>query len=286
MKQYKISVVIPVYNEADYLRECLESLDNQNYPAYEVIVVDNNSTDDSCKIVQEFPFVKLIREQKQGLVYARSRGYDQAQGEIIARTDADSRLPADWLNKINQAFNHYPDLAALSGSASYSDFYLFAKFARKLDLVIRKYLANKLTGYVFLFGANMAIRKTAWLKVRYQVCCLAGYHEDLDIAIHLQERNLKVKYIADLSADVSCRRIKTSFWQFLKYCLASPRTYKYHQLKNRKYMYLPIVLIVALFPLGYLIYASYNPKLKRLSVMFLLANFRLKQRIDPTILTD
>lgn len=284
MKKYKISVVIPVYNEADYLRECLDSLAKQTYLAYEVIVVDNNSSDDSPAIANEYAFVNLVHEKRQGLVYARTTGYDLSSGEIIARIDADSRVPTDWLASINQAFNDQPELSALSGSAYYKDFYIFSGLARKLDLIFRAYLARNLSDHLFLYGANMALTKQAWLDVKKKLCQRSGFHEDLDLAIHLQDINCLVKYVPSLVVVVSARRIKTSYWQFIKYCLASPRTYRYHQLGSRKYMYFPIIVVVSIFPLGYIVYSGYNPKSDRFSLAYLFNNWRVKSRVDPTTL--
>src|SRR4051812_9489646 len=96
----KISIVIPVYNEAQNLDACLRAIARQTTAAYEVIVVDNNSTDGSLAVAQTFPFVTVITERRQGIVHARDRGYNAARGDIIARIDADSLLPKDWLEHI------------------------------------------------------------------------------------------------------------------------------------------------------------------------------------------
>ena len=71
---------------------------------YEIIMVDNNSTDDSAEIVRQYPRVKLISEGKQGTYTTRNRGLKETKGEIIAFTDPDCVAFSDWLQKIAEVF--------------------------------------------------------------------------------------------------------------------------------------------------------------------------------------
>jgi len=85
-----ISVVIPAHNAAHFIKETLDSALAQTYPAVEVIVVDDDSTDETAEIVQAYgKQIKLLRQQKQGAAAARNLGIRQAQGEYIAFLDAD-----------------------------------------------------------------------------------------------------------------------------------------------------------------------------------------------------
>lgn len=85
-----ISVVIPCYNGAKYLRETLESALAQTHPPLEVLVVDDGSTDDSAVIAESFgPPVRVIRQPNQGESVARNRGIEESQGEWVALLDAD-----------------------------------------------------------------------------------------------------------------------------------------------------------------------------------------------------
>lgn len=94
----KISVVIATYNGARTLQTCLESLKRINYPNYEVIVVNDGSTDATAEIVGKFPEFKLITHDiNQGLSAARNTGFKASQGEIIAYTDDDCRVDEYWL---------------------------------------------------------------------------------------------------------------------------------------------------------------------------------------------
>jgi glycosyltransferase involved in cell wall biosynthesis len=94
----KVSVVVASYNGERTLELCLESLKGLNYPDYEVILVDDGSTDQTSEICQRFPTVRYIRHEKNmGLSVARNTGINASQGEIIAFTDSDCRADQDWL---------------------------------------------------------------------------------------------------------------------------------------------------------------------------------------------
>ena len=243
---YKVSVVIPVYNEGDSLEACLNAIDNLSRKPYEVIVVDNNSTDHTKAVALRHD-VRLLNESKQGVVYARNRGFNAARGNLIARIDADSILPADWLDHVLADFEHDPDVVAISGPADYYDFFSIRRFANWIDRLCRRYVAGHLGSRLFLYGANMAIKKSAWNKVKAKTCIRHGMHEDLDLAIHLQEAGLKVAYDEDLVAGISSRRMGNGLRQFIGYAMASPRTYKLHSLSSRRYMYPIIALVLLLY---------------------------------------
>ncbi len=93
----KVSVVVASYNGAVTLRTCLQSLIRLNYPDYEVILVDDGSTDTTPQIAAEFPTVRNIRQNNLGLSAARNTGIAAATGEIVAFTDSDCRADEDWL---------------------------------------------------------------------------------------------------------------------------------------------------------------------------------------------
>ncbi len=97
----KVSVVVPVYNTARFLAACIEGLLDQDLdPAdYEILMVDNNSTDESVSIIERYPRVRLLHEPKQGSYAARNRGLREATGEVIAFTDSDCVPERSWLRE-------------------------------------------------------------------------------------------------------------------------------------------------------------------------------------------
>jgi glycosyltransferase involved in cell wall biosynthesis len=96
-----VSVIIPVYNDAERLRLCLRALARQTYPRgrYEVVVVDNGSDESIEPAVAEFDRASLCREEQPGSYAARNRGLSVARGEVIAFTDADCLPAPEWIER-------------------------------------------------------------------------------------------------------------------------------------------------------------------------------------------
>lgn len=98
----KVSVIIPLYNEEKYIKECLESVINQTYKNLEIIVVDDNSTDNSLKIVKEIKDkrIKVIKlKQNNGVANARNKGVEKATGDYICFLDSDDFWVKDKIKK-------------------------------------------------------------------------------------------------------------------------------------------------------------------------------------------
>jgi len=106
----KVSVIIPVYNGEKTLKECLDSVLNQTYNNYEVILVDNNSTDRTKEIIKGFQQkdkgknkkIKYLFEPKKGRGAARYKGEINARGEIILMTDSDCIVPKNWVKEMTK----------------------------------------------------------------------------------------------------------------------------------------------------------------------------------------
>src|SRR5581483_9363549 len=114
-KKLTLSIVIPVFNEEDYLEDCLISISKQSVRPDQVIVVDNNSTDLTTKIAQKFPFVTLLHEQKQHQSFAQKTGFDHANSHILGRIDGDTILPKDWVRDVKNIFKTDSSLLAITG---------------------------------------------------------------------------------------------------------------------------------------------------------------------------
>jgi len=95
----RVSITVASYNGERTLKACLDSLQKLNYPDYEVLLVDDGSTDGTAKIAAQFPAVRYLRHEKNlGLSAARNTGIAAASGEIVAFTDSDCRADEDWLH--------------------------------------------------------------------------------------------------------------------------------------------------------------------------------------------
>lgn len=103
MKDIKISVIVPVYNVKSYLKRCMESLLNQSFEGYEIILVDDGSTDGGDILCDEYAHlagVQVLHQENKGLGMARNRGLEAACGAYVAFVDADDYLGPDSLNRL------------------------------------------------------------------------------------------------------------------------------------------------------------------------------------------
>ena len=115
MKGPLVSVVVPVYNRERFLRETLESVSALDYEPFEVIVVDDGSTDGSAAIARSFPEVRYLRQENRGPGAARNAGIDVARGEFVAFVDSDDVvLPHKLSAQIGYLVDH-PDVTATLG---------------------------------------------------------------------------------------------------------------------------------------------------------------------------
>lgn len=200
----KISLVIPAYNEEKYLGACLESVRKNGIGLFEIIVVNNASSDGTEAIARTFPNVRVIQEPSKGLTKARQRGLEEARGDIIAYIDADTRMPSGWVETVTRAFEEDPRVVSVSGPYIYFDlspswrapvriYWLFASFT---------YL---LTGYMVV-GGNFAARRSALEAIGGFDRSISFYGEDTDIARRLH-RVGRVKFTMKLPMPTSARRL-------------------------------------------------------------------------------
>lgn len=221
----RISVVIPVYNEEQFIGKCLTSLQNQIIMPDEIILVDNNCTDRTIEIAKKYK-VKIVRETEQGIVHARNKGFNAAQFDIIVRTDSDAILPPDWIKKIKNNFENN-NIDAVTGTAIFIDLPFKTTLYTDFYLNLMKFLQN---GRETLNGPNLAITKKIWDKVKNKTCNNdKQVHEDVDLACHILKESGMIKRDQSLVIKVSARRIKynpVSF--FIEYPLRLIKTLRKH----------------------------------------------------------
>lgn len=125
----KYSVIIPTYNRADLLKNCLEALVNQTVAKdnYEVIVINDGSRDNTnivveafCKNNSDLNFIYIAQENK-GVSAARNRGIREAKGKIIFFTDDDCVVPKNWIETLAKCYEKYPDITGVGGWYKYSN---------------------------------------------------------------------------------------------------------------------------------------------------------------------
>lgn len=208
-----ISVVIPAFNEEKFLEKTLKSIVNQNYDNFELIVVDNNSKDETGEISRRFGS-KVLFEPRQGVVYARQTGFLNAKGEIIATTDADTILPHNWLSTISKDFKENKDLVVYGGICNLYSGSIAAKFSAYYLIYPYRYLDRFLSGGWSMAGANFAVRKDAFLKAGGFNTKIKSY-EDVELSHRLKGIG-KTKFNPSLRVETSGRRFKNGLIRGLK----------------------------------------------------------------------
>lgn len=266
-----LSVVVPAFNEENYIGACLESLLLQAEHIDEIVVVDNNSTDRTVEIVEraaaEHPIVRLVRETTPGAVHARNAGFDAATGDILGRIDADTRVESDWARAVLDFFQR-PDTAevgAVTGlSNSYDSPYRSLKgwYVRRL---VDKGILGGEKRIRNLHGANMALRKTAWERVGRSTSTDPDIHEDADLALSICDAGLEIAQLTEMRADVSPRRALTPPREFAHYLRAGVKTLERHNAMTPQHRRL--LRLHWFTHLGaYLAYRPYDPDRQRFTL--------------------
>jgi glycosyltransferase involved in cell wall biosynthesis len=184
-----ISIVIPAHNEEKYIGRTLRAVLDLDYPDFEVIVIDNASTDNTSAIAKSFPGVKVFFEKQKGTQFARERGRVESKGEIIAGIDADCIPDRDWLKNGVVYFND-PNVVAVSGPYYYYD---TGWFFRSVSLFIQRTYAitNDILQFfhhgAVLIGGNWLIRASAMEKIGGHDTSFVFYGDDTDTAKRLSK---------------------------------------------------------------------------------------------------
>jgi glycosyltransferase involved in cell wall biosynthesis len=158
----KISVIIPVYNAAETLKGCLSSIFASSYGNFEVVVVNDASTDNSAEIARNFPCKILNLTERMGPAFARDTGLTLAEGRIAAFLDSDCAAPTDWLAKINKRLSSGVDGVGGRYILPENIIFFYALFLIWWDPKNAVY--KKLRPMVSLSGGNCAFWK--WLLTK------------------------------------------------------------------------------------------------------------------------
>jgi GT2 family glycosyltransferase len=188
----RVSVVVCSFNGARTLRDCLDGISELDYPDYEVIVVDDGSTDGTSAIAGEYP-VRLITTENRGLSSARNTGLEAATGEIVAYIDDDARPDTHWLQYLVRTFGE-DEWAAVGGPnlAPATD----GRFADCVDNApggpIHVLLSDREAEHIP--GCNMAFRRSTLQEIggfdpQFRV---AG--DDVDVCWRLQAHGAKIGF--------------------------------------------------------------------------------------------
>lgn len=199
----EISIIVPVYNDAEGIKITLESLVKQNYPKekYEIIVVDNNSKDDTPEVVKEFQkryldLVKLCYEREvKGPAAARNEGIKHAKGNILCFIDADMWVDSNWLSSIKSILDNNKDIKCLG--------YKIKVMAKKNNVISRfsKFISFRTKEFVFknffIVTAALVVKKEVFEEIggfdeRLYSC------EDREFGRRCYEKGYQLYYSEDI----------------------------------------------------------------------------------------
>lgn len=204
-----VSVVIPARDDAEMLEVCLQALAQQTRLPDEIVVVDNASSDHTARVARDAG-ARVVFEPVPGIPRAASTGYDAATGELIARLDADSVPPPDWIARAVEQFEADPTLSVLTGIG---DFYGATPLVHTLGRVV--YLGGMhlaLTPYLGhppIFGSNFVMRRSVWSELADEVHrSPREIHDDLDLSLHIKPW-MRVVYDRDWRVAISARPFAT-----------------------------------------------------------------------------
>lgn len=195
-----ISIVMPVRNAQPYLAACLESILKQSYTNYELIAIDDHSTDNSLvllrKYASEFKHIKVLSNEGKGIIDALNMGYQFVSGDFITRMDADDLMPSEKLKLLYQALNKEGANHVSTGLVQYF------KEEGELGNGYQKYEAwlNGLTRTSSNFQERYkecVIPSPCWMMAKEDFERIGGfnantYPEDYDLAFRMYAGGIKV----------------------------------------------------------------------------------------------
>jgi poly-beta-1,6 N-acetyl-D-glucosamine synthase len=192
----RISLIVPAYNEEKTIRRCVESLQVLNYPNFEVVVVDDGSTDNTLEEVSHSKGIKIIHQENQGKPKALNNGIQASTGEIIVTVDADTKLDKNALGKIAERFVSNDRLGAVAGNVKVNPERKIMNAVQSVEYttginLIRK--GQSVLGCVMIVpGPIAALKREAVEKVGY--FSDDTFAEDFDITVKILKAGYRVEY--------------------------------------------------------------------------------------------
>jgi len=210
-----ISVVIPAFNEEKSIGKTLESLTCQKTTEkFEVILVDNNSTDNTIITAQNFESrinLIIVREKIKGRGAARAAGFKKARGEIILSTDADTIVPANWIDRMVTCLKSDKRYGAITGTCKFDDQPPLVNIFLNIFQPASMRLFKLVYGHYWLSGFNFGIYKKTYTKSGGFLQRLNA-QEDIDLSFKVAKIT-KIKFVANLPVTASGRRFKNGIWR-------------------------------------------------------------------------
>ncbi|MDA0810909.1 MAG: glycosyltransferase [Verrucomicrobia bacterium] len=192
----KISVIVCTFNGVRTLNDCLRWIARVDYPDFEVLVVDDGSTENVKAIVEKFSRVRYIKQKHAGLSAARNLGANKANGEILAYTDDDCMPDRDWLAHLALAFQRDPELAAVGGpnlpppAENVIQACVIAAPGAPTQVMLSDNDAEHIP------GCNLSVRRSDFEAIKGFEECYDVAGDDVDFCWRLQIRGKRIGFAA------------------------------------------------------------------------------------------
>lgn len=198
-----VSIVMLCWNRIDDVRESLSNIREQRYPALEIIVVDNGSTDGTPAMVEaDFPEAQLISLENNLGIEAYNIGFEQASGEYIVILDDDSFPAPDALERMVRRFEADPELGVVAFDVR--NYYSYDDIKNHLaaaDTGSRETQAATAKDYLMSFnGAGAGVRKDVFRRIGYYPEEFFLYNNELDTAFRIWDAGYKIEFFSDIVA--------------------------------------------------------------------------------------
>jgi glycosyltransferase involved in cell wall biosynthesis len=174
-KRDLVSVIIPCYNQAHFVREAIESVFSQTYPSFEILVVDDGSTVPLKDVLPEYSSVQITRQKNQGVSSARNAGFLKSKGEYALFLDADDRLLPKALEQGLEVLKETPGLGFVSGHVE-----LISEDGASLEIPSEPCIAKE--HYVNLLRYNYIWTPSAVIFHSEIFQAVGGFHYSLSAA--------------------------------------------------------------------------------------------------------
>ena len=196
----KVSVLMPALNAERCIGRALKSLRKQTFKDFELIVIDNGSTDNTRKIASKYAD-RVLLMKKHGLGYARNEGIREAKADIIAFTDSDCEATVDWIEQIDRFFKENPEEDVMAGetkipkSTFVGDCISSLGFPGGGHVGFAKMWKVSKKGYTKKFtGCNFSFRKSVLKKTGLFDETLVAANDDVEMSMRMIKRDIKIRF--------------------------------------------------------------------------------------------
>ena len=215
----KVSLYIPIYNGAKYLKECLKCVSQQKYPIDEILIIDDGSDEELSEIVSLYPVRLIKHEVNKGLASARNTAVQKAKNDFIMSIDVDCLIEPTWLELCMKNFQ-LPRIAAVGGCMMERNNKEITERWRAVHMK-HHWGEKKIVNPAFLSGSNMVIRKEVFEKTGLYNERYKTNYEDVDMSSRIREKGYDLIYEPDAKAwhikEDTVRTLLESHWAWRTY---------------------------------------------------------------------